>query len=170
MKSRIKPALLLSALAFCVLLLRPLRASFVIAPAVTGMLLAAVAAGSAQTAGQERRSGKFCPLALLSAVFFAAVFLAVWLRTKRLISLQHFDLQASWPILAAACIGGLGSLPFLSQLLLAVRDCFGLAAASDRSADRIGNAPERDSAFKLSREERRLLFCVAFVSVSVCSL
>ena len=149
----------LSAAAFCVLLLRPLHASFLIAPAVTVLLFTALPfrqAAEGNGASDRGRRGRGLAAALLS-LFFAALFLAVWMRTKQLVSLYFFRWKEAAPLLLAALAGGIGSLPFLA----------GLLEAFQRDGKRTEPAGEETA---ISREDRRLLFCVALVTVSVCSL
>ena len=156
----------LSAAAFCILLLRPLHASFLIAPAVTMLLFRALtlreAAEMKRTAGRERRGRLIA--AVLLALFFAALFLLVWLRTKQLVSLYFFRWKEAFPLLLAAAAGGFGSIPFLDRLLELFHRGSRLV---ESAAVTPGPAGENTTA---SREDRRLLFCVALVTVSVCSL
>ena len=156
----------LSAAAFCILLLRPLHASFLIAPAVTLLLFTALPFGHAaerkNEAGRGRR-GRVFTAALLS-LFFAALFLAVWLRTKQLVSLYFFRWKEAAPLLLAALAGGIGSVPFLTGLLEAFQRDGGCTEAQAVTPEPAGEITA------ISREDRRLLFCVALVTVSVCSL
>ena len=156
----------LSAAAFCVLLLRPLHASFLIAPAVTTLLFTALPFG--QTAeGQrapDRAHRRRSAAAVLLALFFAALFLIVWLRTEQMISLRFFRWKEAFPLLLAALVGGAGSIPFLAGLLEAFP---GKSKCTEHAAVFPGPAGEKTV---ISREDRRLLFCVALVTVSVCSL
>ena len=156
----------LSAAAFCVLLLRPLHASFLIAPAVTTLLFTAMPFG--QTAEGQRAPDRAhrgrSAAAVLLALFFAALFLIVWLRTKQMISLRFFRWKEAFPLLLAALVGGAGSIPFLAGLLEAFP---GESNSTEPEAAPPGPAGEKTV---ISREDRRLLFCVALVSVSVCSL
>lgn len=156
----------LSASAFCVLLLRPLHASFLIAPAVTTLLFTALPFG--QTAKGKRTPdrayrGRSAAAGLL-ALFFTALFLIVWLRTKQLVSLRFFRWKEAFPLLLAALVGGAGSIPFLAGLLEAFP---GESNSTEPEAAPPGPAGEKTV---ISREDRRLLFCVALVTVSVCSL
>ena len=87
-----KPKYALSAAAFCVLLLRPLYASFLIAPAVTMLLITALPVretAEMNSVSDKGRRGRIIAAVLL-ALFFAALFLIVWLRTKQLVSLHFF--------------------------------------------------------------------------------
>ena len=96
-----KPKYALSAAAFCILLLRPLHASFLIAPAVTMLLFTALpfGQGAEVTGASDRaRRGRSAAAALL-ALFFAALFLVVWLRTKQLVSLHFFRWKEAFPLL-----------------------------------------------------------------------
>lgn len=149
----------LSAAAFCILLLRPLHASFLIALAVTMLLFTALPfreAAEGNDASDRGRRGRGLAAVLVS-LFFTALFLVVWLRSKQLISLHFFRWKEAFPLLLAALVGGLGSLPFLAGLLKAFqRDSRWTEPAGEKTA--------------ISREDRRLLFCVALVTVSVCSL
>ena len=156
----------LSAAAFCVLLLRPLHASFLIAPAVTTLLFTALPFGQgaeATGASDRARRGRSAAAALL-ALFFAALFLIVWLRTKQLVSLHFFRWKEAFPLLLAALVGCFGSLPFLTGLLEAFQKAGKRAEPAIVPFGPDGEKPA------FSREDRRLLFCVALVTVSVCSL
>lgn len=156
----------LSAAAFCVLLLRPLHASFLIAPAVTTLLFTALPFG--QTAKGKRAPDRAyrgrSAAAVLLALFFTALFLIVWLRTKQLVSLRFFRWKEAFPLLLAALVGGAGSIPFLAGLLEAFP---GESKCTEQAAVFPGPAGGKTV---ISREDRRLLFCVALVTVSVCSL
>ena len=156
----------LSAAAFCILLVRPLHASLLIAPAVTILLFTSLPVNRQLTEGEKtgsRSKGRYIRASLI-ALFFTTLFLVVWLRTKQLISLHFFRWKEALPILLAAAVGGVGSVPFLSTLLKHLYK-------SARATEPVPASPiltgEKSRA---SREERRLLFCVALVSVSVCSL
>ena len=156
----------LSAAAFCILLVRPLLASLLIAPAVTILLFSSLPVGRQLAEGGKtgRKSrGRFI-WALLISLFFTALFLTVWLRTKQLVSLHFFRWKEALPVLLAAVVGGFGAIPFLTALLEHLYK-------SDGAAESVTVTPilpgEKTRA---SREDRRLLFCVALVSVSVCSL
>ena len=77
----------LSAAAFCILLLRPLHASFLIAPAVTMLLFTALPfreAAEGNDASDRARRGRGLAAVLVS-LFLTALFLVVWLRTKQLV-------------------------------------------------------------------------------------
>ena len=156
----------LSAAAFCILLLRPLHASFLIAPAVTMLLFTALPvrqpAEVKRQAGRER-GGWIFPAVLL-ALFFTALFLVVWLRTKQLVSLYFFRWKEAFPLLLAAATGGFGSIPFLAGLLEALRRGSGRTEPAALTPEPTGEKRA------ISREDRRLLFCVALVTISVCSL
>ena len=162
MEKQKKNWLALSAAAFCILLIRPLYASFLIAPAVTVLLgTALIPVGENQMDSGKKRENRRClPVAVFLSLFLSALFLIVWLRTKRLVSLQFFEWRKAIPILLAAGISCAGAVPFLSALLLAL----GESLTADRP---MVHADDRGM---VSREDRRLLFCVAVVSVSVCSL
>ena len=156
----------LSAAAFCILLVRPLHASLLIAPAVTILLFTSLPVNRQLTEGEKtgrRSKGRYIRASLI-ALFFTTLFLVVWLRTKQLISLHFFRWKEALPILLAAAVGGVGSVPFLSTLLKHLYK-------SARATEPVPASPiltgEKSRA---SREERRLLFCVALASVSVCSL
>ena len=156
----------LSAAAFCILLVRPLHASLLIAPAVTILLFTSLPVNRQLTEGEKTgrgSKGRYIRASLI-ALFFTTLFLVVWLRTKQLVSLHFFRWKEALPILLAAAVGGVGSVPFLSTLLKHLYK-------SARATEPVPASPiltgEKSHA---SREERRLLFCVALVSVSVCSL
>lgn len=156
----------LSAAAFCILLVRPLPASLLLAPAVTVLLFTSLPVSRQMSEGGEtgrKRRGRYIRASLI-ALFFAALFLIVWLRTKQLVSLHFFLWKEALPMLLAAAIGGFGSIPFLTALL-------DFLYRSDRSTESVPVTrilPGEKT--RVLREDRRLLFCVALVSVSVCSL
>ena len=161
-----KPKYALSAAAFCVLLLRPLYASFLIAPAVTMLLITALPVretAEMNSVSDKGRRGRIIAAVLL-ALFFAALFLIVWLRTKQLVSLHFFRWKEALPILLAAVVGGFGSIPFLTGLLEAFAR---KSKYTELAAVPPGPAGENTDG---SREDRRLIFCVALVSISICSL
>ena len=161
-----KPKYALSAAAFCVLLLRPLYASFLIAPAVTMLLITALPVretAEMNSVSDKGRRGRIIAAVLL-ALFFAALFLIVWLRTKQLVSLHFFRWKEAFPLLLAALVGGAGSIPFLTGLLEAFQKAGKRAEPAIVPFGPDGEKPA------FSREDRRLLFCVALVTVSVCSL
>ena len=161
-----KPKYALSAAAFCVLLLRPLYASFLIAPAVTMLLITALPVretAEMNSVSDKGRRGRIIAAVLL-ALFFAALFLIVWLRTKQIVSLHFFRWKEALPILLAAVVGGFGSIPFLTGLLEAFAR---KSKYTELAAVTPGPAGENTDA---SREDRRLIFCVALVSISICSL
>lgn len=156
----------LSAAAFCILLVRPLYASLLIAPAVTILLFTSLPVSRQLTEGEKtgRKSrGRFFR-ALLIALFFIALFLIVWLRTKQLVSLHFFLWKEALPVLLAAVLGGVGSIPFLSALLEHLYNSDRFTAPAPVTPILPGGET------RATREEWRLLFCVALVSVSVCSL
>lgn len=161
-----KPKYALSAAAFCILLLRPLHASFLIAPAVTMLLFTALpfGQGAEVTGASDRARRGRSAAAVLLALFFAALFLVVWLRTKQLVSLHFFRWKEAFPLLLAALVGCFGSLPFLTGLLEAFQK-----AGKRAEPAIVPFGPDREKP-AFSREDRRLLFCVALVTVSVCSL
>ncbi len=148
----------LSAAAFCVLLLRPVQASWVIAPTAVVMLslllLRTAEAGGRLPGPQKKTIGT----AALLAVLFAAVFLLVWLRTRRLVSLQFFDWRKALPLLLTALVCAPASVPWLA------------CAVEKLGRDPAGRPALPESGQRLNREEKRLVFCCAIAAVSVCSL
>ena len=158
----------LSAAAFCILLLRPLHASLLIAPAVTLLLFMALPLGSQPEpggkSGSESRGHRFP--AVLSALFFAMLFLVVWLRTKQMVSLHFFRWKEALPLLLAAAVGGFGSIPFLVGLMESL--CRSGAPTKPAATTQAADVPGKNTG--IPGEDRRLLFLVALVTVSVCSL
>ena len=158
----------LSAAAFCILLLRPLHASLLIAPAVTLLLFMALPLGSQPEpggkSGGESRGHLFS--AVLSALFFAVLFLVVWLRTKQMVSLHFFRWKEALPLLLAAAVGGFGSIPFLTGLMESL--CRSGAPTKPAATTQAADVPGKNTG--IPGEDRRLLFLVALVTVSVCSL
>ena len=148
----------LSAAAFCVLLLRPVQASWVIAPTAVVMLslllLRTAEAGGRLPGPQKKTIGT----AALLAVLFAAVFLLVWLRTRRLVSLQFFDWRKALPLLLTALVCAPASVPWLA------------CAVEKLGRDPAGHPALPENGQRLNREEKRLVFCCAIAAVSVCSL
>ena len=153
-----RTAFFISAAAFCVLLLRPLQASWVIAPTV----VAAVSLLLWQRIGADRQiprpQKKTFGAAALFALLFAAVFLIVWLRTKRLISLWFFDWRKALPWLLTALVCAPASVPWLACVL---------EAFAENPAKPLSGSAEGE---RLSREDKRLLICCAVAAVSICSL
>ena len=148
----------LSAAAFCVLLLRPVQASWVIAPTAVVMLsllLLRTAEAGGRLPGPQKKTVR---TAALLAVLFAAVFLLVWLRTRRLVSLQFFDWRKALPLLLTALVCAPASVPWLA------------CAVEKLGRDPAGRPAPPESGQHLNREEKRLVFCCAVAAVSVCSL
>jgi hypothetical protein len=148
----------LSAAAFCALLMRPVQASWVIAPTVV-IALSLLLLQASGTDGRTARPGKkSIRNAVLLALLFAAVFLIVWLRTGRLVSLRFFDWRAALPLLLTVLVCAPCAVPWL-------------ACAAETLSDGAAEAPalpaERQ---RLNREEKRLVFCCALAAVSICSL
>ncbi|MBQ9664299.1 MAG: hypothetical protein IJV40_14225 [Oscillospiraceae bacterium] len=151
----------LSAAAFCLLLIRPLPASWLLAPAVTVLLLSAlISTGTVSKPAGNEIEKPIRPAAVVLALLLAGIFLAVWLRTKRLVSLRFFAWREALPILLAAVVGTVGAVPFLSALLNQKENT--LKESRWESSHRENT--------QLNREDRRLLFCAALVTVSICSL
>ena len=153
----------LSAVAFCILLLRPSKTSFVTAPAITAVLtffLFGNRDDSAATA--QAKKAKNIPEAVAVSLLLGIVFTAVWLRTLKLVSLQHVDWKRSLPVLVAASVCIPGAVPFLKALMTT----FSTAEA----ARQVRETPPQSQVFRLGREDRRLIFCTAAVAVTVCSL
>ena len=151
---------LLSAAAFCVLLLRPVRASWVIAPVITAALCLHLRSrgytGKSVRTTKKRRLATW-GLSLLAALVFAAV----WLRSLRLVSLQFFDWKASLPVLTAAVISTPLAVPFLARCL---------SAASELTDFGESTLTGHDSSLCLTGEDHRMLLCTAIVTVSLVSL
>lgn len=165
LKNQRKLKYVLSAAAFCVLLVRPLHASLIIAPAVTLLLFTSLPVSRSLTGGENDREsrGRLIPAVLL-ALFFTVLFLIVWLRSKQLISLIFFRWKEAFPILLAAVVGGFGSIPFLIGLLETLY-------RSNRCTEPMTQTPSiAEEKLRTTKEDRRLLLCIALVTVSVCSL
>ncbi len=148
----------LSAAAFCVLLLRPVQASWVIAPTaivMLSLLFLRTAEAGGRLPGPKKKTVR---TAALLAVLFAAVFLMVWLRTRRLVSLQFFDWRKALPLLLTALVCAPASVPWLA------------CAVEKLGRDPAGRPALPESGQRLNREEKRLVFCCAIAAVSVCSL
>ena len=156
----------LSAAALCVLLLRPLKTSFLVAPA----LVAALTVLLIRYQDQHREKTEVSRGKLLGAagvsVLLGIVFAAVWLRTLRVVSLQYIDWKRSLPVLTAAVCSVPLSVPFLSRVLAAFAACRGEMDTQIRGT----GSPEFAKEERLSTEDRRLLLCTAIIAVSVCSL
>ena len=148
----------LSAAAFCMLLVRPVQASWVIAPTaivMLSLLLLRTAETGGRLPGPQKKTVR---TAALLAVLFAAVFLLVWLRTRRLVSLQFFDWRKAMPLLLTALVCTPASVPWLA------------CAVGRLFPDPAGRPALPESGQRLNREEKRLVFCCAVAAVSVCSL
>ena len=158
--------LFLSAAAFCVLLLRPLKTSFVVAPAVAAalaLLLVRYLDKHAGNIGTEKHLFWAAAVSLL----LGGVFVAVWLRTLRLVSLQFIDWRRSSPVFAAAVVSVPLSVPFIRRILASADAC------REDSYRRIPEGETPNSVLKdepLTKEDRRFLLCTAIAVVSVCSL
>ena len=151
-----------SATAFCALLIRPLPASWVIAPTVAAG--ASIVLFRSPCGNRESNDPADCSRAKLSAflisAFLAFVFSTVWLRTMRVISLQFFDWKAAFPVLSAAVVCAFLAVPFIDRLLKALSGP--MKERTDRFPDCKG--------LKLSGEDNRLLICTAIAAVSICSM
>ena len=158
----------LSAAAFCVLLVRPLPASFLLAPAVVlplALCLRKDGRGESVSLFGEKpriRPGSFLAAGLFSAAL-AVLFCVVWLRTKRLVSLQSFDMQAAAPILLAAASGFVLSLPFS----LRVMDLF--RSPAEPLPDGNHSTPEALADLSETKKTRWLLLLVAASAITLCS-
>ena len=157
--------LLLSAAAFCALLIRPLKTSFVTAPAITAALSVLLIRNGCFP-GKMNQSGRktLLPAAALS-LLLGGVFITVWLRTMRVVSLQFIDWRRSLPALLAAAVCVPAAVPFLHVLLAALR-----AGEGTEEAPGVGMRTAEPQGIYLTREDRRLLICTALVTVTVCSL
>ena len=163
----------LSAAAFCALLVRPLPASILLSSAAVlplAFCLWRKTGGTAKSAlntqdKQNRRPSlrAFFAAAVLS-LFLAMLFCIVWLRTRRLVSLQGFDVQAAGSILLSALVWCLLSLPFsLRVIALFSRHTSGKISAdlSEKAA-----LPENHKDTPVSKW---LLLLVAAVAITICS-
>ncbi len=154
---------LLSAAAFCILLLRPLKTSFVTAPVITAALtICLLRSGAPARESSHTDQGRSILRALGVSLLLGIVFAAVWLRTLRAVSLQFVDWKRSLPVLCAAAVCIPGAVWFLKELLSA------LSAAGVNG--RGGTLPAQFQEVRLNREDRRLVFCTAAVAVTLCSL
>ena len=154
--------LLLSAVAFCLLLLRPLRTSWILAPTITaGLLYIGITAADNRRMKSAERI-KEIPLAYACVVtaFLAFVFSVVWLRTRKLVSLDFFRWMDAAPILAAALVGAIGAVPFVRTMLNGISTSFMNRTASENL----------ENGFKLNGEDRRLLVSTAIIAISLCSM
>ncbi len=147
---------LLSAAAFCVLLLRPLRSSWIIAPAVT-VAICLFAASEMNKKKIRPKHGTAAAASLISG-FAALVFAAVWLRSMRTVSLHFFDWKSSMPVLISAVVCAPCAVPFLSRVLTAVMN-------TEEAESR-----ELKSEAEINRRDRVLLLSTAAAAVTVVSL
>ena len=158
--------LALSAAAFCVLLLRPLKTSFVTAPVMTaGLAGLLMRIGLLNEKASHTGRNALLRAAALS-LLLGCVFVAVWLRTLRVVSLQFVDWQRALPFLLAAAVCVPAAIPFL-RLLLAALFAAGKWQGEAQNAVQGTAVPQ---AVCLTRDDRRLLLCTALVTVTVCSL
>ena len=166
-----------SAFALCVLLIRPVRASFVVAPTVVGALYLSLYPYLVDERRYYGKSGKKRRIhmgAPFLSFFLTIVFLVIWLRTKRLLSLSFFQWKESIPTLIAGLVGMVGAIPFISALLNAVHQFKEYSISYDHE----GILPEfvrsdRESQVNMginSLRDKLLLFAVASVTITVCSL
>ena len=157
--------LLLSAAAFCVLLLRPLKTSFITAPAVVAALVFLLLRFDKKYAGEkDKREVSVLP-AVMTSLLLSGVFIAVWLRTLRIVSLQFIDWKRSLPILVAAGAAAIGAVPFVRRTLYAF-----FVFRKDTDGMLPDGIPVPALRPKLNREDRCLILCTAAVTVSICSL
>ena len=157
--------LLLSAAAFCILLLRPLKTSFITAPATVAALVFFLLRFDEKHADErDKRDGSAFP-AIMTSLLLAGVFIAVWLRTLRVVSLQSIDWKRSLPFLAVAVGAAIVSLPFVHKTLYVFFNYEKNTAGNLQ--DGLPSSPVDP---KLNREDRCLILCTAAVTVSICSL
>ena len=153
----------ISAAAFCVLLLRPLKTSFVVAPVIAiALALCLLHADESRQKGEKKR---FAAAALLS-LLLGGVFVAVWLRTMRVVALQFIDWGRSLPVLIAAAVSVPLAVPFLRRLLDLL--------ASERGAAGSGTMPKAGALtgerLYVDGRDRLFLLLVAAAVMTVCSL
>ncbi|MBP5744029.1 MAG: hypothetical protein J6W44_03865 [Oscillospiraceae bacterium] len=163
---RMRVLFFVSAAAFCVLLLRPLKTSFLVAPVSVAALTALLIRFFDHHGEKAALSRRQLLEAAAVSVLLGGVFAAVWLRTLRLVSLQFIDWKRSLPVLAAAVCAVPLAVPFLSRVLAAISVC------RENTCGQIPCAEPTETGKKngLTPEDRRLLLCTAAVAVSVCSL
>ena len=152
----------ISAAAFCILLLRPLPSSWVIAPIVCAALCLFLVR-SPDRAEMNDKAGTRCQtvfLAVLISLVMAVFFTVIWLRTRRIVSLHFLDWRAAAPFLLTAVICTPLAIPFLDTLIRTV----------GQHSENLQPDRTIPSEGKLTAEDRRLIVCTAIAAVSVCSL
>ena len=157
-----------SAVAFGILLLRPLKTSFILAPTVVILLAVVLRKAVAQTRSESNgdKSSVLWFHAGLISLLLGTVFAAVWMRTKRIVSVRFIDLKQAGPILVIALAAGLCAVPFIRNCLQSVSR-YGRNLRKRSSIERSA-LPDREE--KLSRRERRLLVLLAVITITICSL
>ena len=150
--------LCLSAFAFCVLFVRPLQASWIIAPFCTGVTCWLIMQSSENYPSPYQGS---LLLAGMVDLFLAFLFVVIWLRTKRLVSLQFFNFRKSVPVLITAVICTPCAVPFTQQILKVFCNSFGQRAFHN---------PLSEGKPCFTRKALFLVFAVALAAVSICSM
>ena len=108
-----------SEIAFGILLLRPLKTSFILAPAVVILLGVLLRRADAQNGSESSEDKRFMPWihAGLISLLLGVIFAAVWMRTKRIVSVRFVDWKQAGLILTIAVAAGLCSVPLVRKIL-----------------------------------------------------
>ena len=156
-----------SEIAFGILLLRPLKTSFILAPAVVILLGVLLRRADAQNGSESSEDKRFMPWihAGLISLLLGVIFAAVWMRTKRIVSVRFVDWKQAGLILTIAVAAGLCSVPLVRKIL----QFFSRSRKKrqEKNGTELSGLSNREE--KLSRKDRMLLFLLAAVLVTICS-
>lgn len=145
----------ISAAAFCILFLRPVQSSYLLAPIVIGSVAWGASRSEAFYLAANQKDKKTAGVSFLISCLSAFLYAAIWLRTRRLVSLRFFDKEKAIPYLAAAVVCGLLSVYFVYTILRILR-------ISHKEKGRNLDCLE-------FRREKTWVFLMAAISITVCS-
>ncbi len=156
-----------SEIAFGILLLRPLKTSFILAPSVAialGVLLRRKAAEDKNDSNQDKNSTLWFQASWVS-LLLGVVFAVVWMRTKRIVSVRFVDWKQAGPILMITAISTPCSVPFIRELLKIFSQY--RKKLRGKKGKELSSPSNREE--KLERKDRLLLLLLAAIIVTICS-